>query len=356
MTGFALWQKQVLAIVGLEWKKTLFAKRGLWVYALAFLPALLFGINAIRVMNYTANQDRVLAQSPNAGVVSGAIRTGMTIDASTKLLLDGKVPYTRFTRGRNREYIRYSDGMKTWELVYRDGLLTDKRNRSEAMLSESIRAFAGVFQYFFVRLAIFFGCVGIFMNLFRGEMLDQSLHHYLLAPVRREVLMVGKYLAGLVATIAIFATSAAMQFFFLLSAYPKNEVTEYLNGPGWGHLFGYLGVTALACVGYGSIFLAAGIIMRNPLIPATVILFWEGINWFLPVMMKKFSVIYYLQSLCPVVAPVSADIPEALKILVTTAAPMAAPLAVLGIFTVSALVLGFASIYIKKLEINYSSD
>ena len=110
MTGFALWQKQVLAIVGLEWKKTLFAKRGLWVYALAFLPALLFGINAIRVMNYTANQDRVLAQSPNAGVVSGAIRTGMTIDASTKLLLDGKVPYTRFTRGRNREYIRYSDG------------------------------------------------------------------------------------------------------------------------------------------------------------------------------------------------------------------------------------------------------
>jgi hypothetical protein len=35
---------------------------------------------------------------------------------------------------------------------------------------------------------------------------------------------------------------------------------------------------------------------------------------------------------------------------------MAAPLAVLGIFAVSALVLAFASVYVRKLEINYSSD
>ena len=356
MTGFALWQNQILAIVSLEWRKTLFARRGLWVYVLAFLPALLFGVNMIRVQNQRANQDRILASSPNAAAVSGAIRNGMSSDEATRLLVEAKVPFTRFSRGRKREFVRYGDGANIWELVFVDGALTDKRNRTEAQLSDSVRAFAGVFQFFFVRLAIFFGCVGIFMNLFRGEMLDQSLHHYLLAPVRREVLMVGKYVAGLVATITIFATSTALQFFLMLAAYPAREVNDYLNGPGWGHFFSYLGVAALGCVGYGSIFLAAGIVMRNPMIPATLILFWEGVNWFLPEMLKKFSIIYYLQSLCPVVAPLNADIPEPLKLLVTTAAPIPAPLAVLGIFAAAATVLAVASIYVRKLEINYSSD
>src|SRR5579872_2996647 len=53
---------------------------------------------------------------------------------------------------------------------------------------------ATVFQVFYLRLAIFFGCLGIFMNLFRGEVLDKSLHFYFLAPIRRDVLMVGKFL------------------------------------------------------------------------------------------------------------------------------------------------------------------
>lgn len=356
MTGSALWQRQILAIVSLEWRKTMFARRGLWVYALAFLPAILFGISMIVIQRQQASQQQVLVDSPNAPAVSAAIKPGITINEVTKLLGDSKVPYTRFSRGRKRDFVRYTDGTNTWELSFRDGALTGKKNRTEARLGESILAFAGVFQYFFLRLAIFFGCVGIFMNLFRGELLDQSLHHYLLAPVRREILMIGKYLAGLVATIAIFCTSTALQFFFMLGPHPSREVSAYLNGPGWGHFFTYLGVTALACVGYGSIFLAAGIIMRNPLIPAAVILFWEGINWFLPTMLKKFSIIYYLQSLSPVVAPLNSDIPEPLKLLVTTAAPIPGPLAVLGIFGVAAVVLAFASVYVRKLEINYGAD
>ena len=356
MTGFPLWQKQILAIVSLEWKKTLFSKRGIWVYALAFLPALLFGINAIRVKSQRADFDRIAISAPNSAAASAAIKVGIPTKDAAAILLDANIPYQRFSRGRNREFIRYTDAAASWELVFREGVLAGKRRRSEAQLSENLIAYAGVFQYFFLRLAIFFGCVGIFMNLFRGEMLDQSLHYYLLSPVRREVLMVGKYLAGLLATIVIFCSSTALQLFLMLSAHPAKEVADYLNGPGWGHVFSYLGVTALACVGYGSIFLAAGIIMRNPLIPAAVILFWEGINWFLPTMIKKFSIIYYLQALCPVVAPINSDIPEPLKILVTTAAPIPGALAVLGIFAAAAVVLAFASIHVRKLEINYGSD
>ncbi len=37
-----LWCTQVLAIIRLEMKKTFFAKRGLWVYLLAFAPLVLF--------------------------------------------------------------------------------------------------------------------------------------------------------------------------------------------------------------------------------------------------------------------------------------------------------------------------
>lgn len=356
MSGYALWQRQVLAIVSLEWRKTMFARRGLWVYALAFLPVVLFGVNMVRAQNERAKQAEIQSVSPNAAALSSSIQIGMKSTDVREMLREAKVPFNRFTRGRSREFVRYSDGVHTWELLFREGALTEKRDRTERQLTESIRVYAGIFQYFFVRLAIFFGCVGIFMNLFRGELLDQSLHHYLLAPVRREVLMVGKYLAGLVATVLIFGTSTAMQFFLMLSAHPTREVDAYLAGPGWGHLMSYLGVASLACVGYGSIFLAAGIVMRNPLIPAAVILFWEGANWFLPAMLKKFSVIYYLQALCPVVAPLSDDIPEPLKLLVTTAAPIAGPLAVLGIFGLAAGVLFLASMSVRKLEINYGAD
>src|ERR1700733_3997700 len=41
--------------------------------------------------------------------------------------------------------------------------------------------FAGIFQMLDLRVMIFFGCLGIFMNLFRGEVLDRSLHFYFLA-------------------------------------------------------------------------------------------------------------------------------------------------------------------------------
>jgi ABC-type transport system involved in multi-copper enzyme maturation permease subunit len=356
MSGMALWWRQILVIVSLEWKKSLFSRRGLWVYALAFLPALLFGLNAYRVRQVRAEQDRVMAAAPNAPAVVASIQTGEKTADVVNRLLDNKVPYSRFTRGRKTEIIRVNDGNGTYDLVFREGIHTDKRARNTKLLSDDIRAYAGVYQFFFLRLAIFFGCVGIFMNLFRGELLDQSLHYYLLAPVKREVLMLGKYAAGIVATTIIFCTSTALQLFLMLSAHSNKEVSDYLAGPGWEHIFAYLGTTAMGCVGYGSIFLAAGVILKNPLIPAVVIQFWEGLNWFLPAILQKFSVIYYLQSLCPVVAPPNSDMPDVLKLLISSAAPIAAPVAVFGIFGFAAAILFIASHYVRRLEINYGGE
>ena len=164
--------------------------------------------------------------------------------------------------------------------------------------------FAGVFQFFFLRLAVFFGCLGIFMNLFRGEVLDRSLHFYFLAPIRREVLMVGKFLAGLLATCTIFVTSEVLQTVAFLWHFPPSMRDVYLyHNHGLEHAAIYLGVTVLACVGYGAFFLVAGMMFRNPILPAAVILIWEAINPFLPKILKQFSVIYYLKALCPVNIP-----------------------------------------------------
>ena len=110
--------------------------------------------------------------------------------------------------------------------------------------------------------------------------------------------------------------------------------SQYLQSGGWGHLMSYLGVTALACLGYGSVFLAAGLFFRNPLIPAGIVLVWESANLFLPAALKKISVIFYLQSLCPVVAPPDRDMNQLLALLISSAEPTPAVLAVTGLFVV----------------------
>ena len=215
--------------------------------------------------------------------------------------------------------------------------------------------FATIFQFFFIRLGVFFGCVGIFMNLFRGEVLDRSLHYYFLAPVRREVLMAGKFLAGLVATSVIFTTSTLLQFFGNYWYHGWRVISDYLiNGNGVSHVIAYLGVTVLACIGYGSIFLASGIMFRNPLIPAGVILLWESINTFLPSILQKFSVIYYLKSLCPIQAPPS--LPPPFSLMTINVDPMPAYIAVPGVLLLAAAVLAAAGMWVRKMEINYATD
>src|ERR1035438_7099190 len=125
---------------------------------------------------------------------------------------------------------------------------------------DDVQAFAGIFQFFYLRIAIFFGCVGIFMNLFRGEMLDKSLHYYMLAPVRREVLVVGKFLSGLVAAISIFCVSVVVQWVAMFAHYSPDLMSSYMfNGHGLSNLISYVLAAALACIGYGSVFLWAGV-------------------------------------------------------------------------------------------------
>jgi ABC-type transport system involved in multi-copper enzyme maturation permease subunit len=218
------------------------------------------------------------------------------------------------------------------------------------------KAYAGFFQYFYLRLAIFFGCLGIFMNLFRGEMLDKTLHFWFLAPARRETLLAGKYLAGLIAAVLIFTGGAAISFYFLLWGQAPQEAELFWSEHGPSQLFWYTCAAALGCLGYGSVFLAAGLLLRNPVIPAVTILFWEGINGFLPTMLQKFSVLYYVQSLCPVPAPMPERVPAIFKMILAPAEPAEPWLAFTGLAAVTALVLFAAAHAVRRLELNYGTD
>jgi hypothetical protein len=228
-------------------------------------------------------------------------------------------------------------------------LYTSARGFARCSIAEDSMVFAAMFQFFYLKFAIFFGCVAVFTNLFRGEVLERTLHYYLLAPVRREVLLAGKYIAGLTATAFLFAASVLLAFLTISAHFGRDYWNYILRGPGLAQLDWYVTIAVLACVGYGAIFLLMGLTYRNPMIPAATVMVWEGINGFLPPLLKKFSVIFYLKSLCPVDVP----LPGPLSILALEADPVPAWLAIPGLVVVSAMVIWLASRRAQKFQINY---
>ncbi|MGC2745477.1 MAG: hypothetical protein WA672_20090, partial [Candidatus Angelobacter sp.] len=95
-----LWASQLAALLRIEIKKTLWMRRSIWIYLLAFAPTVMFGIHALT--------------SP---------------------------------MGRN------------------------------CSIEEDTRVLAYTFQIFYLRVGIFFGCMGLFTWLFRGEIVEKSLHY-----------------------------------------------------------------------------------------------------------------------------------------------------------------------------------
>ncbi|MBZ5496995.1 MAG: discoidin domain-containing protein [Acidobacteriia bacterium] len=250
----------------------------------------------------------------------------------------------------------YFDGRREARLEFAYNKLASSDLGPLLNFEEDRQVFAGVFQFFYLRLAIFFGCLGIFMNLFRGEMLDKTLHYWFLAPARREVLLAGKYGAGLIASSVIFAGGALLCFAVMLWTQNPVEAQAYWQGAGMAHAFWYTAAAVLGCVGYGSVFLAAGLLLRNPIIPAAVLLAWESINGFLPQILQKLSVLYYLQSLCPVPAPTDKSAPALIQLLLSPAAPASHFGAILGLLVVTALVLWVARIAVRRMQVSYGAE
>jgi ABC-type transport system involved in multi-copper enzyme maturation permease subunit len=204
-----------------------------------------------------------------------------------------------------------------------------------------------LYQIFALRMALFIACVLIFGNMIRREVLDRTLHYYFLTPVRRELLVVAKYVTGLLVTIPLFLLTTATAF--ALSYLPHDGAQEFLfRGPGLQHLGAYFLVTVLACIGYGAVFLLFGSFFRSPAIPALAVMGWEAIHFLLPPLLKKISVIHYLQSLCPV--PMSEG---PFAILADAPSPW---ISIPGLLLLSAVFVAVSAWRIRGMEVSYEEE
>jgi len=219
-------------------------------------------------------------------------------------------------------------------------------------MSDDTTVLAGVVQLYYVRLGIFFGCLGIFSRLIRGEMIERSLHYYLLSPVRREVILLSKFFAGAVTSVVLFGAAMIADFVLMYAGFGAAGQDFMLHGPGLGQLEAYLLIVVLACLGYGAIFLLLSLMFRNPMPGAMLLLGWEAINPVLPSLLQKFSVASYLRHLMPVSVPAEGIF----ALLTVETEPVSAWVAVLGLLALIVLVLTYTCYRMRRLEIRYTTD
>ncbi|MDZ7637063.1 MAG: hypothetical protein U5J83_02220 [Bryobacterales bacterium] len=223
------------------------------------------------------------------------------------------------------------------------------KDRGGSLGADSL-AFAGIFQILYLRFLIFFGSLAVGTYLVRGEVLGKTLHFYFLLPLRRDVFLLSRYLVGVIATSVVFIVSVAASYFLILMHRGSEFWTFLFEGQGMANLVDYLLVTILACAGYGAVFLLFSLYVRNPLIPGAVVFVWEAINVFLPSVLQKISVIYYLKSLSPVDVPADG----ALALIVVPPEPISRAVAAGGLLLLITVLFVLGSRRVQRTEIDYT--
>ena len=213
--------------------------------------------------------------------------------------------------------------------------------------SRAVTEFAEVFHVFLLRFIVFFANALIFVRLFRGEILEQTFHYTLLTPMRREHLVLGKFLGGLATSLLLLLPTTVLSY--VLIFLPHRGGLQLMLGPAAAsQLSAYLFIVVLAGIAYGALFLLAGLFFKNPMVPAVFFLGWEMLTPFQPPLLKYLSFVHYLASFAPV--PVGI---RAFTILAEPVAPWVALLALLG---ASAVLLSLACRVARRLEISYATD
>jgi ABC-type transport system involved in multi-copper enzyme maturation permease subunit len=229
-------------------------------------------------------------------------------------------------------------------------LVADRHNAS--WMSDDTNVLAGIVQLYYIRLGAFFGCLGIFSRLIRGEMIERSLHFYLLSPVKRELLLLCKFVAGSISAVLLFGSALLADFALMYAGFGAAGTDYVFNGPGLGQLEAYLAIVVLACLGYGAVFLLLSMMFKNPTPAAMLVLGWEAINPVMPSILQKISVASYLRHLMPV--SVSAD--GIFALLTVQTEPVSAWAATMGLLVLITVVLFYSCYRMRSLEIRYTTE
>ena len=212
--------------------------------------------------------------------------------------------------------------------------------------------FSFVYHLLLIGPVLFFGSATTFINLFRGEVMDRSLHFYLLSPIKRWALVGGKYLAGILSSFALFGGVTMVTYLlFFLPFGLERLVQDFTSGPGFANLLGYLGTTFMGCLGYGAVFLLLGILFRNPILPLAGFATWEAMQAVLPLVpavMRKLSIVHYLVGMVPI--PLSEG-PFAL-----VGERPSTFTSVLGLLGLTVLALSVAVFKLQRAQIEYGDE
>jgi ABC-type transport system involved in multi-copper enzyme maturation permease subunit len=221
-----------------------------------------------------------------------------------------------------------------------------------AHLTEDTEALAFIVQLYYIRFAVFFGCMGIFTWLLRGEVVEKTLHYYFLTPMRREVLAIGKFLAGVIAAATIFGGGVLLSSFLMFWHIGPVGRAFLAEGAGQSQLAGYVLMTVMACAGYGAVFFALSLVFRNPIVPAALLMGWESISGILPAFLQKVTITYYLKQL----APVTLHEQGLIALFTVVPQPLPKAVAVLSLCILCAAIVTAACFGIRRMEISYSVD
>lgn len=151
--------------------------------------------------------------------------------------------------------------------------------------------FISLYVYFVVVLTtIFFGA-----SLFADERGDRTITFLLARPTPREAIVVGKFLTYAVSVNVMLLASLAVTY-SILSGMGGDTAAFRRAVP----FFRYARVVVLAIVAYGAVFTFFGATFKRPVIAGFVYCFvWESILPYLPVFLKKATLMHYVLSLLP---------------------------------------------------------
>lgn len=150
---------------------------------------------------------------------------------------------------------------------------------------------------FFIRfavpvLAVFYGT-----GLIADEVDDKTITYLLTRPIPRASVLLGKYLAYLVCTIAVVLPS--IMIMWLLVAPIQGTLAESFPA-----LAADLGIVALGLMAYGALFALVGATFKRPLLFGLLFVFgWENLALALPGYIRQLTVAHYLQGLVPHAMP-----------------------------------------------------
>jgi ABC-type transport system involved in multi-copper enzyme maturation permease subunit len=125
---------------------------------------------------------------------------------------------------------------------------------------------------------------------------DKTITYLFTRPVRRSVVLIGKYLAYLACTTLVVLPAVMIVYFLIV---PISQVPSSFR---W--LVTDLALLAAGLAVYGALFALVGTVLKRPLLVGLVFAFgWEQVAMVVPGYLRRFTVAYYLQALVPHAMP-----------------------------------------------------